>query len=123
MTGVAALGMIGIDCADPRALAEFYHQVLGWKIAADQEDCAMIQGEGAPIVFWKIPDHRPPTWPDASSPKQFHFDLMVADLDEAEARCLKLGATKADHQPGAHWRVLIAPAGHPFCISNPGVSE
>lgn len=114
--------MIGIDCADPRALAEFYHQVLGWKIVADQEDFAMIQSEGVPIVFWKVADHRPPSWPDPASPKQFHLDLIVEDLDAAETRCLEFGATKPDHQPGTHWRVLIDPAGHPFCISNPGAS-
>ncbi|HEU5476102.1 MAG TPA: VOC family protein [Actinophytocola sp.] len=119
MTAAATLGMIGIDCADPHAMAEFYHRILGWKIMGDQDDFAMIQGEGVPIVFWKVAGHQAPTWPDSASPKQFHLDLMVDDLDEAEARCLEAGATKADHQPGTHWRVLLDPAGHPFCITHP----
>lgn len=119
MTATATLGMIGIDCAEPGVLAEFYHQVLGWKIMASAQDYAMIQGDGVPIIFWKIADHRAPTWPGGTDPKQFHLDLMVEDLDAAEARCLELGATRSDHQPGTHWRVLLDPAGHPFCITHP----
>jgi catechol-2,3-dioxygenase len=119
MTAAATLGMIGIDCADPRVLAEFYSEILGWKIMTSRDDFAMIQDDGLPLVFWRVAEHRPPAWPDPASPKQFHLDLLVDDLDEAEARCLELGATKPDHQPGSHWRVLIDPAGHPFCISHP----
>jgi predicted enzyme related to lactoylglutathione lyase len=116
----ATLGMIGIDCTDPGALAQFYHGLLGWTVAeSDDGNSAMIQNGSVPIIFWKVDDHRPPSWPDPRSPKQFHLDIMVDDLDAAEARCLELGATKPDHQPGTFWRVLIDPAGHPFCITNP----
>ena len=118
MIGAATLAVIGIDCADPRALAEFYHQLLGWEIVGSEDGYAMIQSDGGvPIAFWRIDDHQPPRWPDPGLPKQFHLDLAVDDLDEAEARCVQLGATKADHQPGEWWRVLIDPAGHPFCIT------
>jgi hypothetical protein len=42
----------------------------------------------------------------------------VSDLDGQEARMLALGATKADVQPNPdNWRVLVDPAGHPFCIT------
>jgi len=42
----------------------------------------------------------------------------VRDLEVAEADALALGATKASHQPSPDsWRVLIDPAGHPFCIT------
>ncbi|WP_308426101.1 VOC family protein [Nocardia rhizosphaerihabitans] len=41
--------------------------------------------------------------------------LRVDDLDQAEPRLLELGAT---NQPAEHrWRVLIDPAGHPFCLT------
>jgi hypothetical protein len=40
------------------------------------------------------------------------------DLDTEESRILALGATKAEVQPNPEsWRVLIDPAGHPFCIT------
>lgn len=109
--------MIGIDCADPRALAEFYSQLLGWSVLSSDDEFAMLEGEGVPFVFWRIDDHRPPRWPDPDSPKQFHLDLRVDDLDEAEALCLRLGGSKPEFQPGEHWRVLLDPAGHPFCIT------
>ncbi|MFL6140273.1 MAG: VOC family protein [Labedaea sp.] len=115
----ASLGMIGIDCANPGVLADFYHQLIGWPIMAKETGYAMIQSGDIPIIFWRIEDYRPPTWPDADTPKQFHFDLMVDDLDAAEARGLELGATRPLHQPGGHWRVLLDPAGHPFCLANP----
>ncbi|WP_307831855.1 VOC family protein [Prauserella cavernicola] len=28
-----------------------------------------------------------------------------------------LGATRAEHQSDPRWRVLLDPAGHPFCIT------
>ncbi len=33
MRGFAHLIMVDLDCADPPALAELYHQVLGWDVA------------------------------------------------------------------------------------------
>jgi hypothetical protein len=113
------LAMIGIDCPDPRALATFYSQLLGWEIAGSGDEYALLQGLGTPLVFWRVADYEPPVWPGPGAPKRFHLDLTVEDLDAAEALCLSLGATKADHQPGTHWRVMFDPAGHPFCITNP----
>lgn len=114
--GSANLAMIGIGCAEPKALADFYHQILGWQIMDADDDHATIKGDGVPILFWRV-EGEPPRWPDPDSPKQFHLNLTADDLDEAEARCVKLGATKPDFQPGDAWRVLIDPAGHPFCIT------
>jgi hypothetical protein len=44
--------------------------------------------------------------------------MSVKDLDVAEAAAIKVGATKATTQPSPElWRVLLDPAGHPFCIT------
>jgi hypothetical protein len=41
----------------------------------------------------------------------------VVNLDGAEAAVLRLGATKAAVQPRPDsFRVMIDPAGHPFCL-------
>ena len=45
-----------------------------------------------------------------------HLDVLVDDIDTAEAAVLDLGATKPDHQPGTSFRVFLDPAGHPFCL-------
>ena len=61
---------------------------------------------------------QPPTWPDGDRPKQMHLDVTVSDLDEAEARAVGLGATTPTKQPQPdRWRVLLDPAGHPFCLT------
>ena len=45
-----------------------------------------------------------------------HFDFQVADLDAAVTEAVRLGATVAEHQPQEHVRVMLDPAGHPFCL-------
>jgi hypothetical protein len=45
-----------------------------------------------------------------------HFDVQVGDLDDAVGEAVALGATLADHQPQENVRVLLDPAGHPFCL-------
>lgn len=117
MSKPATLAMLNLDCARPQVLAEFYHQVLGWEVTHSQDEYAMITDGTTSIGFGRIDDHRPPPWPNtAESPKRYHLDLMVDDLDEAERRILGHGATRPDHQPGETWRVLLDPEGHPFCI-------
>ena len=45
-----------------------------------------------------------------------HLDLQVGHLDSAVAEALALGATLSEHQPQDAVRVLLDPAGHPFCL-------
>jgi hypothetical protein len=45
-----------------------------------------------------------------------HLDVIVDDLDAAEAAVLDLGATKHQNQPGTSFRVFLDPDGHPFCL-------
>jgi hypothetical protein len=45
-----------------------------------------------------------------------HFDFQVGDLDSAVAEAVELGATLAMSQPQENVRVLLDPAGHPFCL-------
>ncbi|HWS37914.1 MAG TPA: VOC family protein, partial [Actinoplanes sp.] len=46
------------------------------------------------------------------------LELSVENLDAGETAILAIGATKPEHQPQPdRWRVLLDPAGHPFCIS------
>jgi hypothetical protein len=47
-----------------------------------------------------------------------HLDLGVTDLEAAVADAERLGARVAPHQPAPdRWRVLLDPAGHPFCLT------
>jgi catechol 2,3-dioxygenase-like lactoylglutathione lyase family enzyme len=109
-----------MDCADPAALADFYRQMLGLEISYTTDDFVFL-GEMGPtgLGFVRVDNYVPPTWPSTDVPKQSHMEFSVDDLDAGEEALLKLGATKPDGQPQPdRWRVLLDPAGHPFCISN-----
>jgi len=115
---VAALKMITLDSSDARRDAQFWSAVLGWDVAHEQDEYAMLTGPGGVALgLGTLADHEPPGWPNAHGSKQFHFDLAVDDLDAAAQSCIDLGATLPDEQPGETWRVLLDPSGHPFCLT------
>jgi catechol 2,3-dioxygenase-like lactoylglutathione lyase family enzyme len=117
MAGFATLIMVTIDCSDPARLARFYADITGWEVTHSDDQYAMISDGTSSIGFGRIEAHAPVGWPDESSPKHFHLDFYVDDLDKAEAQCLELGATKPAGQPNPErWRVLLDPSGHPFDI-------
>ena len=118
MPGDVRLGAVSVDCADPAALAEFYQNMLELQVMFASDDFVALQGAGVFLTFQRVVDHKAPNWPDGAVPKQLHLELAVSDLDAQEARILALGATRAGVQPNPDsWRVLIDPAGHPFCIT------
>ena len=106
-----------LDCPDAGTLGQFYGEILGWKVEA-RDGWADIKPEDGSncISFQQVTDYKAPTWPSQDVPQQLHLDVMVRDLDEAEAEVLKIGATKPEHQPGTSFRVFLDPAGHPFCL-------
>jgi hypothetical protein len=106
-----------IDCPDAAKLAGFYGALLDWKVETSDgwADIRPADGKNC-ISFQQVADFTAPTWPSQSAPQQMHLDVMVEDLDTAEAAVLELGAAKAEHQPGKTFRVFLDPAGHPFCL-------
>jgi hypothetical protein len=70
------------------------------------------------LMASRVPGYVEPAWPDGAISKQIHLDLAADDLDAAEAEAIRLGARKAAGQPGpGRYRVLLDPAGHPFCLT------
>lgn len=118
MSGISTLAMVNVDCDNPPVLAEFYHQVLGWEIAHSEDAYSMITSEGATAIgFGRVENYQRPQWPDPTGAKQFHLDMHVDDVEQAQQRCLELGASKPEFQPGGEsWQVMLDPAGHPFCL-------
>ncbi|HEX8627523.1 MAG TPA: VOC family protein [Catenuloplanes sp.] len=106
-----------IDCPDPRALASFYCELLGWYVVRDSGDWVVIGADSdAPgIAFQQAPDLREPHWPDPERPQQFHLDVLVDDIEAAEAKVLAIGASRLPGK-GDDFRVYADPAGHPFCL-------
>ena len=113
---IARFPSIVIDCPDPAALATFYGAMLDWKTEV-RADWAEVRADyGQCIGFQQVQDYSPPRWPGQQMPQQLHLDVMVDDLDTAEAAVVDLGAIKHEHQPGTSFRVFLDPAGHPFCL-------
>lgn len=113
---IARYPSLVIDCPDADALAAFYGALLDWKVEPSGTGIQVRADYGQVIGFQQVPDFAPPRWPGQDAPQQMHLDVMVDDLDAAEAAALDLGATRAEHQPGSDFRVLLDPAGHPLCL-------
>ncbi|MFJ6722949.1 MULTISPECIES: VOC family protein [unclassified Streptomyces] len=114
------LTAVTLDCADPEALAEFYHRATGFEPhgRSDADFAGLTRGDGLFLGFQRVDGYVAPRWPDQTVPQQIHLDFEVEDLDEAEVLLLRWGATKSACQPDeSRWRVLLDPAGHPFCLT------
>ena len=107
-----------LDCRDPRALAQFYSELLSQPITYDSDEFVVVAENNTTsgLAFQLASDHRPPTWPNAVVPQQMHVDIMVEDVADATPHVLALGARRLDGED-----VFADPAGHPFClIQRPG---
>jgi hypothetical protein len=109
-----------LDAPHAGELARFYARLLDWKVAKDEGDWATV---GAPdgvayLGFQTSEGYQTPVWPNAEAAQQMmmHLDFEVSDLETAVAHAIELGATQADFQPQDNVRVMLDPAGHPFCL-------
>ncbi|MGW1054653.1 VOC family protein [Streptomyces sp. NPDC002521] len=109
-----------LEAPDPRTLARFYSELLGWEIAKeDSDEAAIAPPEGVTyIAFQRADGYVAPVWPAQEGCQRItmHLDFEVEDLRAAVAHALELGARESDHQPQDNVRVMLDPAGHPFCL-------
>lgn len=109
-----------VEAPDAHSLAEFYSKLLGWEMVKQSPDeAAITPPEGvAYIAFQTSAGYVRPVWPAADGAQRItmHLDFEVVDLPAAVAHALEIGAQEADHQPQENVRVLLDPAGHPFCL-------
>ena len=101
-------------------MAEFYGRLLGWQISYRDDDFILMRDPagGTGLSFQARADYRPPVWPETpdTQDKMIHLDIRVDDLDAAVAHALASGARLAEYQGRADLRVMLDPAGHPFCL-------
>jgi catechol 2,3-dioxygenase-like lactoylglutathione lyase family enzyme len=123
MSGVRSLtGWVGtvLSARDPVALAHFYSALLGLEIARESPEWVTIGFPGSThyVAFAVDEHHEAPAWPSEPGrpTMQLHLDLGAADVDAAVEDALALGAVLAEVQPQDDVRVLLDPAGHPFCL-------
>jgi hypothetical protein len=110
---IARLAATSLDCADPGRLAEFYLALLGGRELWAKQSSVGIRVPGAVLVAQWVEGYQPPAWPGAAI---VHLDLTADDIDAAARRAVQLGAS-VPAQPDPRWRVLLDPAGHPFCLT------
>jgi catechol 2,3-dioxygenase-like lactoylglutathione lyase family enzyme len=110
-----------LDAPDASALAHFYRDLLGWTLYKDTAEWATLapsEAHGYNLAFQQEPNYVRPVWP--SEPGRplmmLHLDLEVDDLEAATGYALSVGAELAEVQPQEDVRVLLDPAGHPFCL-------
>ncbi|MEU1280925.1 VOC family protein [Streptomyces sp. NPDC005805] len=116
---------LGIDCADPVALARFWCAVLGYEVLdADTEEGLVTigspevpaggrRGPVPPVLtFVRVPEGK-------TVKNRLHLDVNPVDRerDEEVRRLLGLGARHADVGQGERsWVVLADPEGNEFCV-------
>ena len=126
-----AVTSVTIGAPAPRELAAFYARLLGWPVTATEparpgmppeDGWAQIQPpagkEGPTLNFEYEAKFTRPTWPAADGAQNAtqHLDIAVGNLDETVRWALAAGAILADVQPQEDVRVMLDPAGHPFCL-------
>ncbi len=123
MSGIATwTGWLGtvLGTPDPAGLGAFYEGLLGGELDAGDPDFVTLRlPEGRTyLAFQREADHRPPAWPSGPGDQQMqvHLDVGVTDVARAVAEAVALGASEAAHQPQDDVRVMLDPAGHPFCL-------
>ena len=114
-------GWVGtiLGTPDPVGLGRFYAALLGGDL--DERDATFVTlhlGGTHYLACQLETEHRPPVWPSGAGDQQMqaHLDVGVASVAEAVADAEALGARPADVQPQEDVRVMLDPAGHPFCL-------
>jgi predicted enzyme related to lactoylglutathione lyase len=127
MTVATSIGWttVTVDCSNAEMLGEFYSRLFGWEITA-RDGAGWLQlrnpqgGIGLNVQADDL--YEPPVWPEqpGRQAKMMHFEVLVDDLGAAVQRILELGGGEAPHQPAdrdaARLRIMLDPAGHPFCV-------
>jgi catechol 2,3-dioxygenase-like lactoylglutathione lyase family enzyme len=101
-------------------MADFYGRLLGWEVTFSEPNWVLMRDPagGTGLSFQADPLYREPTWPEQPNgqDKMLHLDIKVDDLDAAVEHAVASGARPAQYQPQSRVRVLLDPAGHPFCL-------
>lgn len=110
---------LAIDALDPRRLASFWQEALGWRRTYDNDTEVVLEppagspedGISPDLIFLPVPEER-------SGKNRLHLDLRPRDQAAEVDRLLALGATRADVGQGddVSWVVLADPEGNEFCV-------
>ncbi|WP_330175346.1 VOC family protein [Streptomyces sp. NBC_01498] len=113
------IAAVVVDCADPRAMARFWGDALGWTPHEESDDLTRLRspkGTGPYLEFFHTPG-------GATERHRVHLDVAPyrrEDQAAEVARLRSLGATDVDLGQGdVPWVVLADPEGNAFCVLAP----
>lgn len=114
--GTGPIAAVVVDCADPRAMAQFWGEAVDWTLHEVTDDSAVLRsagGVGPYLEFLRTPGEK-------SVPDRVHLDLLPYPGDDKAAevaRLRTLGAADLDVGQGeVSWTCLVDPEGHEFCV-------
>jgi hypothetical protein len=108
---------LSVDAHDPRALAEWWADALGWRITDGEDDEVVIgppegtEGTLTELLFVRVPETK-------AVKNRWHLDLRPDDQAAEVERFERLGAHRVDvgQSDDVTWVVLADPEGNEFCI-------
>ncbi|WP_432476808.1 VOC family protein [Nocardioides sp. GXQ0305] len=114
-------GWIGtvLGTPDPVGLSRFYAALVGGDVDERDGTFVTLHRSGTTYLAFQLEvDHTPPEWPAGPGDQQMqvHLDVGVSSVPEAVTDAQALGARLAGFQPQDDVRVMLDPAGHPFCL-------
>ena len=109
---------VAIDCRDLATMSSFWTSLLGYARSEPMDDrywaATHPLGTGPRIVFQAVEGV------PAAGKSPVHFDVHVADIDEAVERVVELGGSRIDADPiteaGSTWVRCSDPEGNVLCV-------
>jgi predicted enzyme related to lactoylglutathione lyase len=106
-----------LDCAEPRALEEFWRDALGYRSYFSGDAYVVLvpadDSNASPLVLQRVPEPK-------VGKNRMHVDLVTDDVEEEVERLLGLGATRLHEgvrsEGGITWVTLADPVGNELCV-------
>ena len=103
------------DCRDPKMVADFWCEVLGYRLDDHDDEGAVIRptdGVGWTLLFLIVPEGK-------SVKNRLHLDLRPSgSMAEEVSRLEAAGATQIRRvdEGGSFWTVMADPEGNELCV-------
>lgn len=109
------VGMITVDCVEPKPLAQWWADATGGAVVdLPGGEFVMVTREGSPALgFQRVETPTP-------GKNRVHLDFTASDMESEVQRLLALGATETGRYSvpgGFRWVVLADPEGNAFCVA------